>query len=474
MRLCQLQKILEGLFLLTFFLACSTPKVKMLHEEKTIEASWQKAPQRFAHREYNFRKLDREEIIVTHPFFDIAPGINVEHRLINMFTTIPEDSFFKYNFDLYSGMLYKDHDYCPTSDIWKNYSGDLIQPNFIQGIVPRVYDERQLPQKIILFSDKNQKENFKLLPTTYNTVRIIGSIVIDVCDKYPCDLPSKWSPSQILVAVDPFSIAYSNVQTLSEVKKKVNWKYVESILVNQDGVHQLGSHYFPANRLSREFNLDETYSYFKKNSKQVNMEDLESFRGKCFKLYDEIWEKSESIRQGKTKQQQAFFNYFKEFYEKSSGQFYQCQKLFRPASINDNDKRLWFFTFLQAFTNLEKNGFYYNCSNNAWNYNSQIDEGHYLIDQNKELTKCHAGKFEKAFDLSINALALMKNQVDKGYRFIEYDTQHGGSHQKIYGWIEDKKKVYICNNSNNDNLIDFFPQDVVWSGFLPDNDVIIH
>lgn len=458
-------------------MGCSTPKVHLLHEDKKIEVKWQKIPLRFAHRDHDFKNLDKEGVLLAHPFFDIVPGINSEQRLINMFTIVPEDSLFKYNFDLYSGKLYKDHDYCPSRDISKNYSGELFRPNFIQGIVPRVYNEMNLPQKIILFADKSKKEKFELSPSVYSSVRIIGSFLLEKCQKFPCDLKTKWEQSQILVAVDPLSIAYSKINSISEIKKIVDWGYVQSILVNQDGAHQLGSNYFPINRFSKEFNLNDSFSYFNKNSKLIKMEEVESFRDLCFKLYDEVWEKVESIRQEKSKQQEGFFSYFKEFYGKNSNQFNQCQKLVRPANINENDRRFWFFTYLQAFINLEKNGFYFSCSDKSWSYNPKIDEDHSVVDQNKELTKCHAKYFEKAFDMSINELTLMKNQVDKGFHFIEYDTQHGGSHQKIYGWIEDKKSTNICNNENTsigNDLIDIFPEDIVWQNFLPDNDVIIH
>jgi hypothetical protein len=195
-------------------------------------------------------------------------------------------------------------------------------------------------------------------------------------------------------------------------------------------------------------------------------------RDQCFKLYDDIWAKVEKIKTEKFDQQGKFLSLFKDFYKKDSDQFYQCQKMVRPASINDNDKRLWFFAYIQAFTNLEKNGFYYSCAEKLWAYNVKVDETHYYNNQNIELNKCRAKDFEVAFDQAINGLTLMKNQINKNYRFIEYDTQHGGSHQKLYAWVEDFNKKIVCRNLSSkkiENQIDLFPQDVNWVNFLIDN-----
>lgn len=453
----------------TFLISCATTKVEEKQDELQIKAEWLNIPFRFTH-------LDQNDGFLTHPFFDIDPALKKD-RGVNFFITTPQESLFKYNLDLYSGKLYKEHDYCPVDDVWDFYKGEVFKPNFTQGIVPRTLDEAQVPQRIIVFSRDKEIEKFKLLPTNYDTARIVGSVILEACENYPCDLKSKWSSSQILIAVNSHDSAYSSINLLSELRSAVDWSYVKSILVNQGGVHQVGKKHFPAFRVSKEFNLDETLKYFEKNSKFIKMDELLSFRSECFKLYDLIWEKSEKIRSEKNDQQTKFLNFFNEFYKNNSDQFYQCQKLVRPANINENDKRLWFFAYMQAFTNLTKNGFYYSCSEKTWAYNPKVDDSHYFVDQNKELSRCRSRDFEKAFDQAINGLSLMKNQINRNFRFIEYDTQRGGSHQKIYGWVEDKSLAFACKNQKaprKENQFDLFPQDVVWQNFSPDDERTIH
>ncbi len=450
-------------------MSCAAQKVEDKHDERLIRALWLKIPIKFALR-------DKDDNFLTHPFYDIDPAFKKDKRTINFFVTTPEESAFKYNIDLYSGRLYKDLDYCPVDDIWDFYKGELDKPNFTQGIIPRTYDQNSTPQKIIVFGSKEIIEKFKYHPTNYDTAKIVGSVILEACENYPCDLKSKWKPSQILVAVNSRDPGYSKINLMHELESKVDWTYVKSMLVNQEGVHQVGKKYYPAFRISKEFNLDESIKYFEANAVLANMVVLEKWRAGCFKMYDDLWEKSEKIRAEKVGQQDKFLKLFKEFYTLRSDEFYACQKLVRPANINDNSRRLWFFTYLQAFTNLAKNNFYYSCSEKSWAYNPKVDSERFFNDQNKELERCRARDFEKTFDQAINGLSLLKNQTNKGFRFVEYDTQRGGSHQKIYAWIADESKAQVCKNKKDvvtENSFDFFPQDVVWQNFNSNEDKIV-
>jgi len=119
---------------------------------------------------------------------------------------------FRYNFDLYSGSLYKEGDFCKSRDIWESYTSELGRPNFTQGIVPRVYDQTQNPQKIIVFSRQaNISYPFNSNPTYYVKARVIGSILLNQCNNYPCD-SSSWIPTQVLVGVDPYDDYYKSVK----------------------------------------------------------------------------------------------------------------------------------------------------------------------------------------------------------------------------------------------------------------------
>lgn len=469
MRICQLQNLARSIFITILLVSCSTPKIIENNDDRTINASWFKIPFKFGMRDQNDNYL-------THPFFDIDPRFKKEQRTINYFTTTPVESLFKYDLDLYSGKLYKERQYCAVDDIWDFYSADVFKPNFVQGIIPRAYDQNSKPQKIIVFSSSSESEKFSHHPLNYDTAKIVGSVLLESCENYPCNSKEKWASTQILVAVNSKDPDYARINFLHELKNKVNWVYVKSVLVNQDGVHQVGKKNYPAFRITKEFNLDETLKYYEANSKAVDVAELSKWRDSCFQLYDDIWEKTEKIRSEKTGQQTKFYQYFKDFYAKNSAQFYACQKLVRVANINDDVRRVWFFSYLQAFANLEKNGFYFNCTEKSWLYNSKVDDTHFANDQIRELEKCKPAVFEKSFDLAINGLNVMKNQINRNFRFIEYDTQRGGSHQKIYSWVLDSGKASACKkqiSANQEIASELFPQDVVWQSFAPDDELLI-
>lgn len=474
MRICQLLNLVSVLFLA----ACSTPKVDATRDQRVISASWLKIPARFALR-------DKDDNFLTHPFFDVSANFSREKRRVNFFVTTPEDSAFKYNIDLFSGRLYNEHEYCDSDDIWDAYTGEIQRPNFTQGIVPRTYDQTGKPQQIFVFGlpkiqdSKDLRSRFH--PQYFEVAKIVGSIILESCDSYPCDLKSKWKATQILLGVnDSVPNDFTKVNLLSELRKQTDWTYFKAIVTNQDGVHQVGQKFYPAFRISKELSLDETLKYFQENSRPVKMDELMKWRESCFTLYDALWDKAEKIRKEKFHQQDLFLKLFKEFYSKDSDVFYACTQLVRPGNINEDPRRLWFFAYLQAFTNLEKNQFYFSCSDKSWSYNPRVDDSRLFNSQTKELERCHARDFEKSFDQAINGLSLLKSQTNREYRFIEYDSGRGGTHQKLYSWVAENGKTFMCKNkkglfkkSQPETQFDVFPQDVVWESFAPDGDKIV-
>lgn len=483
MSICQFKNktfslLLTNIFALVFYGCAQTTIVAPKKDERLIIGQWNKLPLRFSHREM-------DDSVATNPFFDVDPNIvNFKNQApgnfgIRYVVTTGKESNFQYNIDLYSGRLYRERMFCAQDDIWDNYRGDLLQPNFTQGIVPRVYDQSNNPQRVIIFSDKNSIEPFKERPDHFDETRIVGSVIIESCVDFPCDLQNRWKASQILIGVSLKDSSYNQLDGLTALRKKVDWNYAKGILTNMYGYHQLGSKFYPTYRISRELGLPDSLEYFNKNSKKISTNEfvkLNESRVGCMKLYDSIWDESEKIRSLKSGKGDAFLKYFKEFYAKSSNEFYQCQKLVRPGNILEDHRRMWFFSYIQAFVLLEKNQFYYSCTNNIWAYNPKVDENKFFVDQNIELERCRAKNFDKAFDQAINGMSLMKNQTSGQFRFVEYDNSKGGSHQKIYGWIYDRPQNFACKYASKTptpTSFDVFPQDVVWENFYENEDKVV-
>ena len=476
MRICQLQNMTKTLLLAIFCISitgCSNNAVEKKHEN-IILPQWEKLPLRFAHRDAN-------DGYITHPFFDIDPQISFANNVFTTryFVVTPMSSQFQYDLDLYSGQLVRTREFCPQKDVWDSYSGSVNKPNFTQGFAPRVFDKDKRPMRVMILSPQEYVPAFKLQPMLFDEARIFGSVIVEQCETYPCNMRSKWKESQVLVGVslkDPKVYSYEN---FSELKNSVDWDYVRAMLVNMNGSHKIGEKTYPSYRISKELNISDTKAYFEKTTKVYQGEkvtELVKWRDECLNLYDSLWDESEKIRAMPRGQADEFLKLFKEFYAKNSDKFYSCQQIVRPANIVENYRRLWFFAYVQAFTLLEKNGFYFSCQEKAWAYNPKVDDTHYFNNQNIELTRCRSRDFEKAFDQAINGLSLMKNQSSLQFRFVEYDNMRGGSHQRIYGWIKNQAQNYSCKDSSlaqTQPVFDIFPQDVVWENFKQDDDRIV-
>jgi hypothetical protein len=440
---------------------------KKLKQENQIQADWQKLDPRFG-------SLESDGKISINPFFDIdwkmenITDKDPKNLRLPFFVTTAQESSFLYDFDLYSGKLYQERTFCEQDDIWGNYTDNIFKPNFTLGIIPRTYDERKKPQQVMVFAKDEHVPPFKEYPTNYSDIRLVGSVIVEHCENYPCTTKDRWKTSQILVGVPPKDPAYANVETFLSLKKKVDWNYAKAMLTNMHGHHNVGGKFIPAYRILKDLGPIDTLEYMQKNSviwNPENITELKAWRTGCFKLYDSLWEEAETIRKKPNNQAEAFFKYFKEFYSKNTNEFYECLKLVRPASILENPRRVWFFSYIQAFVLLEKNGFSYSCRENTWSTMFKMD-----------FDRCKAQNFENIFSQSINGLRLMKDNNNKLYRFIEYDNALGGSHQSIYNWIYDRPQNYACKDkkaASQKTNQDIFPHDVEWESFKQDDERLL-
>lgn len=473
MRICQLQNmsislLIQSFCIIALFGCAETPViVKKPKSIIKIKADWQKLGPRFA-------SLENDGKPSIHPFFDVDWRLedyddkDATKFRIPYFVTGQEEGSFLYDFDMYSGKLYKERMFCEQEDIWGSHTSEINKPNFTLGIVPRTYDETKKPQQVIIFAKDEHVPEFKEYPTTYNDVRVVGSVIIEHCENYPCTYKNSWEPTQILIGVPAKDSAFVTTETFVGLKKKIDWSYARAMLTNMHGHHNVGGKFIPAYRIQKEYGPVDTVEYFKKHSvilSEEKLTKLKQSREECFKLYDSLWDEAEKIRAKPNGQAEAFYNFFKTYYAKNANEFYTCQNYTRPASILDNPKRVWFFAYIQAFMILEKNGFSYSCRDNTWSTSYRMD-----------LERCKAQNFEKIFSQSINGLRLMKDQNNRLYRFVEYDNALGGSHQSIYGWIYDRPQNFACIDKKSEAMNvrpDIFPQDVEWEYFKQDDEKLV-
>ena len=456
----QMIKICKSyLILLPLIMACSFISPDKVERMAPVEATanWFKVPERFS-----FNSLEGELLI--HPFFDLVPFSSREDNGVNFVALNAAGSRVAYEFDLLSGRSYFIFPYCHHIDIWKSYLGLISAPPYTEGIVPRLVDQLGQAQKIIVFGADNYyqslgTEKFRIS----NRVRVVGGVVEQYCQDHPCNEDHTWLARLILVAVDPQDKKFSDVFELEELKKVVSWNYVRAFLQNGKGHTHNAAGVFPAYRLiGTGLSAKDALKTARDKGHLFKFEELQTMQRSCHKLYDYLWDETEKIRKTSGK----FAPFFYKFYTKFLDRYMTCAKYVRMSSINNDLRRHWFFAFITGFFKLDQLGHIYQCSAGNWVPNPYLPNGKRVYDAALEYKTCKTEQLNSAFDQIPVALTGLVQGEQTHFKYLEYDDVAGGSHQKIYSWVDISGKRLRCNEKISSTI---FPKDISWERFIPKN-----
>ncbi|MFT6070182.1 MAG: hypothetical protein ACJAT2_001965 [Bacteriovoracaceae bacterium] len=519
--ICQLKTIkLSVLIGLMFFLtSCGTKKSAIVKVKAT--PVWFKSEPRFSMRDQTGSPL-------VHPFFDLAPFGSEKDNSINFFVTTPIESKHYYDIDLPSGRLYRKFSYCEQSDIWGRYEGDVHRPKFAIGVVPRVLDQLGKPQKIMVFGNKKYFGNFDKMARSSQRAKVIGGVIHQFCEKYPCKTRDNWLSSLVLIGVNAEDPRYSRINSLSQLKKKANWNYFKAFMENAFGRTKNGPFETPAYRMVGEVPAKEALRFALKKGHLFKFEEMRKMRESCHKLYDYLWEGSKVVRkvrketqkmskeqkkkddylfviESKTssaaptiekrfsnqevlrknksqeelefrrnkKKYEDFSTFFFNFYDNYVDRYKTCMKFVKPSSLTLDSDRHWYFSFINGFMNLENANFIYRCNKRGWVENSKLSNGKRIFDF-KARRNCAESSLDFAFDQVVTVNTGLKRSSKPYYRFIEYDYGVGGTHQKVQSWVKEDGKLISCSETEDKEArIEFeknnpsrvFPIDLQWKRF---------
>jgi hypothetical protein len=511
-----MRKLLLVLFYFIFSLisGCSskpTPKASA-KEAKAVMAEpvWFNAPDRF-------KVETKMGAIPTHPFFDLTSFRTKESTELSYFLVTPKNSDHLYEMDMVSGKKYRKLSYCKQKDIWESYSGEINKPNFAQGIVARLLDSTSRPQKIWVFGDEDRFFSSKQGDRDQSQrAKVVGGVVLQFCQNYPCKTGTGWTSQLILVAVNPNDSSMKEVENLEQLKKKIDWEYTVAFAQNGFGRSTNGPEPQPASRLVSEVPPKKALDFVFNSGHEFSFEEINSLRKNCFYLYDYIWRSQAKVRSNMLKkkvaddkmamelknrakkirdirkfQLQTVFSdnlrYQVDEDEKKEvkkqtlmnfGRFYNflltrygerlrtCMKFVRPASIQESRDRTWFFAFLNNWLNLEDLEKYYACDSRTWLKNPRLGNGRRRFDINKR-SVCSSEAIDFGFNAGINVMASLAGSSSPHYKFIEYDYGIGGSHELLFAWVPQDGKKLGCNARELEEKSLLFPADVSWKDFNP-------
>lgn len=441
-----------------------------------------------------FQLLDKTGEPQTHMFYDVLPGFERDKNTLNIIITTPEGSDYGYDLDVASGQLFVNRKFCKHKDKFERTQKDVYKPPFSMGIVPRLYDQLNTPQKIIVFGSKGYYQQF--FRSNYFEAKVVGAYVEQYCPSGSCVASEDWLSRMVLIGVQPDSEKFGKVKNVDQLVKMVDWESVVAFVENGTGSNLTGDDSFPAYRMGALIDASQALYFMGANSVILGNDQLKKTRLSCYKLYDYIYKylslkKEDFIKDEKNivkknvlyigdaakensdlqqfKQvektldfHQRFFRTFNKYHE----EYKTCVEYIYPANLNEDQDRFWFFAYYTAFHQLHDLGYYYECSRGGWVTNPYVEKGKRAISVENIFRACSDSDIDKAFQTSVLFLSNLKDKRRKSYRFIDYDNYPYGTHEKVYGWVDFDNKFLACNEDENKLMfrdkLKSFPKDIRW------------
>ena len=275
---------------------------------------------------------------------------------------------------------------------------------------------------------------------------------------------------------------FKEVDNLEDLKSEVDWSYVKAFLQNARGrsLRRLGD--IPSYRYLSEINPDKTFEYVFKKGYLFKFPKMMKMRNSCHVLYKYMWDESNKIRQSKdlkehTDEQKIeifkkelfsrnviavdkenedslkkeriynfkrFSKWYKKFYKEYGEDYEVCSRYVRAANIEVNKERHWFFAYVDLFFKMQKVGFVYSCAHQSWIENHKKGDGEWFYNQEKLLGECTDYSLDRSFEQAVNYMVKKERNDEDHFRYLSEDSVLGGSHQKIYAWVNFTGKKMRC------------------------------
>jgi hypothetical protein len=470
--ICQMKSHRWGYVLFLFIFGCSFFNEKpnlndqnLLHDTK---------PQWFAHSK-NYQLLDREYNVRPHLFFDMGPEWSDRHQEINFYPLALEGQTRTLDIDLLSGQRFFHYDACAKNDLWnENQSRVLVWP-FTMGYIPRMIDQIGFPQKIVVFG---ARKIFSLDEDRYYRVKVIGGYVEQVCLYGRCREQNSWLSRMVLIGVNQHYSEWSQIASIEELKKKIDWRESKFAIENLGGGNTLGEKIVPSVKASEPVELNDVMPYLKQRRIAFASKELVGLRSSCSLLYEKFWQDvgvqtlldKPALTTEEVKNVLAFKQKiksegkpatFKErlstFTKKYMDDFVTCSKFHYVGNVNENPERFWFLSYMQIYMQLHKDGYFYDCRGKTWLLNTKPSKGERIYDLKKDLFLCSDEEIDQAFSYLGVALKNLRTEAPFSYRFIDYDNHELGTHQKIYSWVKEKNRAFTCNEIEYKKMVKTLP-----------------
>lgn len=443
MYICQFKKTTKFIFLFLAFVVIGCATKKIVLPTKRLNPTWFNGGPNYSYYTY-------EGNPVGHLFFDFAPSIDMQSKLVDVLITTPKGSDVHYELDLVSGRLFKERTYCAQEDIWKSYTSKIDRPNFSIGVIPRLLNRNGKPQRVMVFGDLKYLVDGKFPKAQTVQVQILGGYILKSCLRGLCDMNNNWDSEVILVAKSMLDETLQNAQGVNSLRKYVDWKYAKAFMENSMGRNEIGRLSKGAFRMESPILPTKALKFTLNTGHLFSNSELATLKNSCRKIYDDAL----NVFVDKENLAKNFIKYYRTEWNK----FQICRKYVRHFNIQKEKDKHWKVEYLTAFQHATDMGYYYDCRNKTWVQNVRDGNGKFVVSQKKVIGGCGNREIEASFTGAISFLASTAAAGAPYYRYIEYDSGADTFNEKIYNWIWFNGKKQSCDKSEKRDII--FPTDV--------------
>jgi hypothetical protein len=391
-----------------------------------------------------------------HLFFDSSPLVDLAQTTVDVLVVTPKNSKSHFELDVFSGRRVFSHAYCSEKDVWNSYQAGIELPPYTEAVIPRVLDIFKKPQRVIIFGDREHIDKNKFPFDELVKVKVVGGVVEQFCEKYPCQRIESWKSRVILLAVSLKDPKFNKVKTVSQLKELIDWKESKAFLENGRGRNIIDDQYYPAYRIINDMMASKAFEFSLKSGHVFDKKEMRTLRNTCEIVYNKLWKVREDVLANKTAFNKAFLTY----YEKYWSSFKTCTDFVRYSNINYNSEQHWFFEYMRAFVLAERENYVYLCNEKRWKRNVLNKKGKKLFDSLKSLRFCDTKSLNLAFEKAINLLTGLSSTGRKFFEYKDYDHKSVDLNNKLYSWIERTGKYQYCSKERFPEFV--FPEDISW------------
>lgn len=395
-------------------------------------------PRWFKDKLERYQRVDQNGDILPHLFFDAVADYRMKKSEVNFVVTTPSQSEFRFLLDPVSGQTFMKEPFCEGNDLTKLEGGKFFLPNYHEGFVPQMLDQKLAPQRmIILGADELVQTYYK---EAFFRAKIIGGILLNKCLSVQNCLNNFIEKSElVLVGVSKDDPKLKNYESVDELSKVFDWKRALATFLNTEGVFFYKDSHLPTVKSYQMIDADNANKLLKKNNKLFDGKIAGKLKNTCHTIHNEI----ETIMAEPNRQKRVAN--LKNYLPKKTKYYSLCSRLVQAVDPRKDHQLHDFYNILDIPYLLATTKNYFNCQKKQWQLPSGQEKYSSVNALRRSMMECSSNEFWEMFQMALPYSGMLKNQGYVYWRYIGYDDVSGGSHGRIDSWVSEPGTVIHCN-----------------------------